>query len=808
MMSDTQRPKTIVYNDDIKPRPAPRHQVGAVAWLRANLFRTWLDIFLTVTGISLVVLVTISFVTWAVSSANWWAISFNFRQFMLGRYEADYEWRIVIVAIVTVFCCGMVVATWIRKISRLAFFTVIISLVLLFIVPSLAIAVIPMPQTYVSASANPIIIGTAVELPPSDIGFIGKGGEEITAQKVSDALKDDKALSELAGFMDSPTNLMRTAAANRLTVIAREAELRDQLTRDAESNIPIFTDNQRAQRQSELDKIILEPPIIETFGLGQVPVTIEIIHSETMENVGEAVVLASVEDIARFTLPADGWYILRLTVANEDVGVAMVSLGGIYPIIRSTSLASSEEGTATSGFASTYIRMTDNFQVDATAPLVNGTEIPFYNIGVNQYRGNRGFDTYLRLYLAPFLQKISIGAGVLLLAGVAGYWFIGFLRQAASKKTANRLTMYAMIHLPLFIWVMAAGLTIPEIFNLTGVLSAVAFIIFMYYLGNHLGRSLLTMEVLLIVTIGIVFLPQAIFIKSYGFGLLPLLNLFIIIPATIALFAGSVTYGVGDVSSTRRNFIISGAVLMFFIIVPKVLLVTQILPLDADYSAWFLAASDQRRWGGLLLTMILTIFGIIVAFPIGVGLAIGRRSKLPLIKYGCTLYIELVRGSPFVTVLFMMQLMIPLINPDFTQIPGTIRALIAVIIFSAAYLAENVRGGLQSLPPGQTEAANALGLAPWQTTLLITLPQALRAVIPALVGQFIALFKDTSLVAIVGLTDLTGFVNIMTVQAEFIGTRAEGLMFITLIYFVFSYVMAYISRLLEASGSGSTRRVK
>ncbi|PJF29543.1 MAG: amino acid ABC transporter permease, partial [Phototrophicales bacterium] len=191
----------------------------------------------------------------------------------------------------------------------------------------------------------------------------------------------------------------------------------------------------------------------------------------------------------------------------------------------------------------------------------------------------------------------------------------------------------------------------------------------------------------------------------------------------------------------------------------------------------------------------------------GVGLALGRRSKLPAIKYGCTLFIELVRGSPFVAVLFMMQLMIPLINPAFTQIPGTIRALVAVIIFSAAYLAENVRGGLQALPPGQTEAARALGLSAWQVTLLITLPQALRAVIPALVGQFIALFKDTSLVAIVGLTDLTGFVGVMTVQAEFIGTRAEGLFFITLIYFVFSYVMAYVSRLLEASGSGKTRRL-
>ena len=195
------------------------------------------------------------------------------------------------------------------------------------------------------------------------------------------------------------------------------------------------------------------------------------------------------------------------------------------------------------------------------------------------------------------------------------------------------------------------------------------------------------------------------------------------------------------------------------------------------------------------------------AFPIGIGLALGRRSDLPLIKYLCTAYIELVRGSPFITVLFFMQLFIPLINSDFNQVPGSYRAIAATIAFSAAYLAENVRGGLQSLPPGQAEAAKALGLNPWQSISLITLPQALRAVIPALVGQFIGLFKDTSLVTIVGLIDLVGFVNAMVVQAEFIGTRLEGLLFISILYFVVSYVMSYISRLLEASGSGSTRRM-
>lgn len=807
-MTDSKPSKTIVYPDDIKARPAPRREVGAIAWIRENLFKTWLDIAMTLLGGALAIFAVVSFIGWAVNSANWWSISFNFRQYMLGRYESEYEWRIVLATVIAVFCCGMAVAMWIRKISRVALITSVTLLMLLFIVPTVAIALIPMPQTFVSMSADPIITGSAAEIPPPHIGFIGKAGEEITIQKVSDALQDDKTLSELAGFMDSATNLMRTAADNRLTTHAREAQLRDELARNEAGDIPIFTENQRAQRQAELDKIILEPPVIETFGIGQPTVTIEIIHDETQERVGEAVVLASVDDIARITLPKDGWYILRMTIADRDAGIVLLSLGGIYPIIRSTSLESSEEGEEAGGFTSTYIRMTDNFEVNTQIPQIDGDDAPFYNITTNQYRGARSFDTYLRVYFAPFLQKLSIGGLILIIAGTAGYWFAVVLKQTQSRKVANRMTSYAMIALPPVIWIMAAGLTIPELFNISVVVAGLLFVAFMFYTGNYLGRSPITLGMFILTALGIMALPQTVFVNQYGIGLLPFFNLFISVPALLAFLAGSATYGVSDSPIIRRNFFITGGLLIAFLIIPKLLLVSGTFDLAGDYSNWFLAASDQRRWGGLLLTMVLTIFGIIASFPIGVALALGRRSKLPVIKYGCTLYIELVRGSPFITVLFMMQLMIPLINPAFTQIPGTIRALVAVILFSAAYLAENVRGGLQSLPNGQTEAAKALGMSPWQVTLLITLPQALRAVIPALLGQFIALFKDTSLVAIVGLTDLTGFVSIMTVQAEFIGTRLEGLVFITLIYFVFSYVMAYVSRLLEASGSGSTRRVK
>lgn len=210
-----------------------------------------------------------------------------------------------------------------------------------------------------------------------------------------------------------------------------------------------------------------------------------------------------------------------------------------------------------------------------------------------------------------------------------------------------------------------------------------------------------------------------------------------------------------------------------------------------------LPSVPTNLWGGLLLTLLLAVVGIVFSFPIGVLLALGRQSKLPVISSLCIAYIELIRGVPFISVLFMAQLMLPLFLPGVT-IDRVVRAMAGVVIFSAAYLAENVRGGLQSIPRGQYEAAYALGLSPWKMTLLIILPQALRAVIPVLVGQFIALFKDTSLVVIVGLLDLMGIAKTVLAQPDFLGLQAEVYTFIAFVYGVFCYLMSAFSQRLEA----------
>ncbi len=212
---------------------------------------------------------------------------------------------------------------------------------------------------------------------------------------------------------------------------------------------------------------------------------------------------------------------------------------------------------------------------------------------------------------------------------------------------------------------------------------------------------------------------------------------------------------------------------------------------------------NTRLWGGFLLTMVLSVVGIVVSFPLGILLALGRRSQLPVIKVVCITFIEVVRGAPLITWLFIASLLVPLLlglsDPD--SISALARALVAVTLFSAAYMAENVRGGLQAVPRGQTEAARALGLSGWQTTLLIVLPQALRAVIPAIVGQAIGLFKDTSLVFIVGLFDFFNVADVVANQPSSLlvpgGIRMELSVFLAVVYWFFAYRMSVASRQLE-----------
>ena len=206
---------------------------------------------------------------------------------------------------------------------------------------------------------------------------------------------------------------------------------------------------------------------------------------------------------------------------------------------------------------------------------------------------------------------------------------------------------------------------------------------------------------------------------------------------------------------------------------------------------------ENERWGGLLLTLLLATFGLAFAFPISILLALGRRSGLPVVKGFCVGYIELIRGVPLISLLFMASVMLPLFLPEGVSIDKLLRAQIAMIMFAAAYLAEVVRGGLQAIPRGQYEAADALSLPYWRKTGLVILPQALKISIPPLVNTFIAFFKDTSLVVIIGLFDLLTSIKVSLQEPAWTGFGIEAYIFASVVYFAFCFTMSRYSQRLE-----------
>jgi general L-amino acid transport system permease protein len=215
---------------------------------------------------------------------------------------------------------------------------------------------------------------------------------------------------------------------------------------------------------------------------------------------------------------------------------------------------------------------------------------------------------------------------------------------------------------------------------------------------------------------------------------------------------------------------------------------------------------ETGLWNGLPLTLILAAFGMALAFPLAILLALGRRSRLPAVRAICIGYIELIRGVPLITVLFMASVMLPLFLPSGVTIDKLLRAQVAFILFSAAYLAEVVRGGLQAIPRGQFEAADSLGLGYWQRTRLVILPQALAMVIPPLVNTFIGAFKDTSLVIIIGLFDLLGTTNAALTDPNWRGFYLEAYVFTGAVYFAFCFSMSRYSRMLEREFDTGGRR--
>jgi general L-amino acid transport system permease protein len=220
-----------------------------------------------------------------------------------------------------------------------------------------------------------------------------------------------------------------------------------------------------------------------------------------------------------------------------------------------------------------------------------------------------------------------------------------------------------------------------------------------------------------------------------------------------------------------------------------------------------LSKVETDRWGGLPLTILLASLSIVMAFPLAVLIALGRRSELPAIRSFCTIYVELIRGVPLISVLFMASFMFPLFMPLGLSIDVLVRVLLGITFFAAAYLAEVIRGGLQAIPKGQIEAAATLGLSYWQTQRKIVLPQALAIVVPGIINSFISTFKDTSLVTIVSLYELTGALSLaLNSDADWRPYKIEGYLFIALIYFAFCFSMSRYSLWIEKQVNKGNQR--
>ncbi len=271
------------------------------------------------------------------------------------------------------------------------------------------------------------------------------------------------------------------------------------------------------------------------------------------------------------------------------------------------------------------------------------------------------------------------------------------------------------------------------------------------------------------------------------------------------------TYGFYPRTETWRPNIVFGLTALLFVIVPLVKhykhknrvtlsliilypLVSYVL-IAGGFGILMPVSTDQ--WGGLLLTLIIASVGIIVSFPIGVLLALGRQSNLKVIKLFSTLFIEFIRAVPLITILFMASFVLPLFLESGNYFDKLLRALIGIALFQAAYFAEVVRGGLQAIPRGQYEAADAIGLSYFQKNILIILPQALKISIPNIVGSSISLFKDTTLVLIIGLFDMLAMVNLTSNDPYWLGRETEGFVFVTIVMWAILYTMSRYSRKLE-----------
>ena len=511
------------YFEEPETRKPPITVVGPLAWVRANLFGSMLDTALTVLGAAFVIFAVISLLQWSVGAANWYTIIFNLRQFMVGRVEQFMNLRLSLLALYLALVVGVNLAAW--SVVRARVWQVLVAgLLALFVIPLLIEASIPLPPTYLAAGQREVTSGSITVAPQTRVAFIGGAGDEVAIALAEYA--SDEELAQLSSFTDAMTNTLRNAAHNRLAAQQRLADIRDELAGNR------LTDRQRSVREAELEGSEIPPPVLSSYQVSAVPVSLIVRAGWNGEELASAVIDSGAE--LRYTLPQDGWYVLEKSIPASDESIATLTVMGIYPIFDRSFIRDGER-------VYQYVRATDRLLIEGGRPREeNGDDVLMLGIIDHQYKGLRALDNFLRVMLAPFLQQANAALALFTAIVAAGYYGSVWLRQRDERSERARPIVRRMA---VWLWLALA--------------------------------------------------PLAFFLIG----------------------------GVGE----------SGP----------------------------LQISDSQLWGGFLLTMMLTAVGIVAAFPIGIAMALGRRSSLPAIRLASTLYIEMVRGVPLITLLFMSMLLVP-----------------------------------------------------------------------------------------------------------------------------------------------------
>jgi His/Glu/Gln/Arg/opine family amino acid ABC transporter permease subunit len=717
------QPSGSFYVASDEPPPArrpPVTEVGAIKWIRENLFKTWTDGILTLLTLFISAFLIIGFLNWAIFQAQWEIVFLNLRQISVGNLFPQSEiWRIDLIVAIIVGLTFLSIAVW-GRIQRGVVITTAFILGTMYILP-------PLTQ---SVEEPTVKVWAEVGVDTRYVQFVADAGQTISV-----------AIDPLTQAATEDSDAIGDYSIDSLQGVYIEND-------NQQGGTSFDSFNERSTAINFLGEI--DPTLYD--------MNIRAVVEQDGQIVGATPFTQGSQQTLEFTWTAQdtGWYVIYAEFHPEtpgENGAAWLNLDGLQAF-RSTNKGFAE-------LEATYGPRPEQEAIADCSSCVTGV-----NRTDMRFQGDRTLEQFFSLQLAPFLLETrDLFTQMVILAAIA--YLLGRVLVAAKLGAADQLEAIERR------------------------LSIVVGGLIMLYFGIQVT----------LIAINSRALQDASFATFTGVMLCAL------------LYAGVQFFKEDRAKSSR------GMTILWLVSIPLIWTILTgfsqpetlaNVPENVNQAVEYpLPAIQSDQYGGMALTLLLSAVAIIASFPLGVLLALGRQSDLPVISLLCTIFIEVVRGVPLITLLFFGRFILPFFGFGLGDVDILVRIMVMLTLFTAAYMAEVVRGGLQIVPKGQIEASQALGLNGFWTTVLIVLPQALRAVIPAIMGQAVSLFKDTTLVYIVGLFEILGTMNqiLGDSQTGYTLFPREGYLYVAIAYFVFAYLMADISRRLERTGAGSIRKV-